>query len=563
MPIPHLARRAWSAPLWGHALALTFLLLALMPVVGTYWQWSADEGAVLAQAQHLADGNGWRFPVPFEAVDPEGEWFPIHLSEQAVDGQWVPYAKLPAYPLLLAGALRLGGISGVVLVGVLGTAVAATSAGVLARKLARGAARPALWAAGLGSPLLFYAYSVIGHSLGAAAVGVTAVGVMRWVQGRRIALLAVVIGTAAAVALRNEALLMVAAGVLVLVGWALWRRDARAGGAAAVIALTAVVVFFANRYGYRQIVGVGGGVRAPSLAEADGFLEGRWDGFVQTVIRPSDHALLALGTVLLACAALLARRRTPAALLVRAAAIGAVLLAVVSALFEPVGLVPGLLIVTPVVVAGLLSLKSRDLRGAGGILLLASAVFAMGVLITQYRAGGTGEWGGRYFAIGLPLVVPVAVAALVVPVEAPRRDARRSLQWSVVAMSAVIGVLSVVTVRYQHDLTRDVVTSLTTAADRTESGDGGPPVVIATLPAVARLAWRDLPSGRWLLVQEGAEGGAGLDEAFVRLADVGIDEVTVGIPPGREVPAPDGWRLESSEEVRGGYVAATYRRERG
>ncbi len=78
----------------------------------------------------------------------------------------------------------------------------------------------------------------------------------------------------------------------------------------------------------------------------------------------------------------------------------------------------------------------------------------------------------------------------------------RILVTTIVGMSLVPAGLATATLRNAHELTEQVVTTVAEVAARTPASDGGSPVVISTTPAVARLAWRDLPSGRWLLVEE-------------------------------------------------------------
>ena len=75
--------------------------------------------------------------------------------------------------------------------------------------------------------------------------------------------------------------------------------------------------------------------------------------------------------------------------------------------------VPGLLVAAPVLAAGLVALRRSCLRPLGaGLAFTTFAVFALLVAATQYARGGSGEWGGRYFALGLPVLVPVALLAL-------------------------------------------------------------------------------------------------------------------------------------------------------
>ena len=67
-----------------------------------------------------------------------------------------------------------------------------------------------------------------------------------------------------------------------------------------------------------------------------------------------------------------------------------------------------------------------------------SGLFALGVIATEYPSGGTGEWGGRYFALALPVIVPVVLLALLRQSEVLERSVRRG---AVVAL-AVCSVAS-------------------------------------------------------------------------------------------------------------------------
>ena len=87
--------------------------------------------------------------------------------------------------------------------------------------------------------------------------------------------------------------------------------------------------------------------------------------------------------------------------------------AVVALVADPTNIVPGLLVAFPLAAVGLLALGRRSFSTPTATLACATfALFALAVIATQYRTGGTGEWGGRYFALGLPALVPVLVLAL-------------------------------------------------------------------------------------------------------------------------------------------------------
>ncbi|HEX2119923.1 MAG TPA: hypothetical protein VHF91_12110, partial [Acidimicrobiales bacterium] len=134
-------RRLWDAPLGAHVFALGLVLLALVPVIGTGTSFSADEGAAIVQARSLARGDGWVVEHPLPEADPENVHYPLELSTRGPEGT-APFAKHPLYALLLAGADRLAGVTGMVLLSVLGTVAAAGLAGLLAGRIDTGLARP-------------------------------------------------------------------------------------------------------------------------------------------------------------------------------------------------------------------------------------------------------------------------------------------------------------------------------------------------------------------------------------------------------------------------------------
>jgi hypothetical protein len=161
------ARRV-GVPLRAHVAALAVVLLALVPVIGTSASFSTDEGAAIVQAKSLARGDGWIVEHPLAEVDhADGRHYPLELAEWGERG-FVPYGKHPLYPLLLAGADRVGGVTAMVLLSVAGTVVAAALAGALARRMDASLAPLAVWVVGIGSPLLFDGFLVMGHTLAAA-----------------------------------------------------------------------------------------------------------------------------------------------------------------------------------------------------------------------------------------------------------------------------------------------------------------------------------------------------------------------------------------------------------
>src|SRR3954451_990066 len=112
-----IVRRIASAPLAMHAAALAVVLVALLPIIGTTGQFSADEGAAIEQARQLSRGDGWTVPDSFPAADPDGSAFPYELSNRGGD-EYAPFAKHPVYPALLAPAERVLGNSGMLLLSI-------------------------------------------------------------------------------------------------------------------------------------------------------------------------------------------------------------------------------------------------------------------------------------------------------------------------------------------------------------------------------------------------------------------------------------------------------------
>jgi hypothetical protein len=492
---------------WAHLLALAAILLLLVPVVGTSQSFIADEGAAVIQARSLAAGGGWIVEHPLPEVDPDGRWYPVVNAESGADG-FAPLGKHPLYPWLAAAAARLGGVTGMVVLSLAGTVAAASLAAALARRIDHALARPALWAVGLASPLLFDGYLVMAHTLGAALAAAAALAAVVAVQDRRplIALL-VAPPVAGAVLLRNEALLF-AASLVVVAGVLALRRAHRApavllGGATFVGAVGARLL---DRVWLADVTG--GAVSATSVgipAAGDGFLQGRIDGFLMTWLTPGYGAPALAGLALLVmvvavgwCA--LRVRSQPGARGVLGGAWVAAGAALVALVVAPGNVVPGLLLAFPVATAGMLVLRRRHLGDAGAALLAATAaLFSVAVLATQYAIGGSGEWGGRYFALMIPVAVPVLLAALRAEGRRLVPAVRRGVAGALVVCSASLSVMAVGALRADHragarEEDRIVAAGRATGDDR--------PVVLSTWIGGARLMWATFDDHRWLYVPE-------------------------------------------------------------
>jgi hypothetical protein len=516
-------RRLWRLPLAVHVAALAAILVALVPVVGTGASFSADEGAAIVQARNLARGDGWIVDHPVPEADPTGENYPLELSARGPDGRTAPFAKHPLYAVLLAAASRLGGVTAMVLLSVAGTVVAAALAAAVGRRIGPGLARPSLWAVGLGSPLLFDGYLVIAHTLGAAlAAAAVLFAVRTFEDGRRwpASSAGVLACLTAAVLLRTEAALLALALAATIAVVAIVRRHlpGLAVAAAAVVAAGGAKVL-EDRW-VRHLMG-GPPTTTGSFSPIATGLAARLRGFRLTWLMPSytgsakhDLALLAMLGLVVA-AAVVARRRPADGAGVALLAAAAALAALAALVTGPDQLVPGLVVTLPLAVAGVLLLRPDQLRSPAAALAAGTfALFAVAVLATQYPQGGSGEWGGRYFALGLPLLVPLALAGLATQGARIDRVAAHTGAAALAVCTAVVSVMAVASLRSNHSFTAELVARI----ERGGHQVGDRPVLVTTAPAVPRLAWRTFDRQRWMLAEED-----GLSGLVNRLRAAGVD----------------------------------------
>lgn len=548
----------WARVPFGiHALALLVLLLIGMPIVGTASSFSADEGVAIMQARRLARGDGWIMRDPFPALDPSGRDFPLELVDRGANGV-APYAKHPLYPVLLAAADRVGGVNAMIVLSILGTWCAALLAAALARGFGFGRGLLALWIVGAASPLFFDSYLVQAHTLAAAAFALAVWAALRLRRRDGIdplGTVALLSGTALAILLRSEAVLFVAGLGVALIVDAVRRRRPGAVVAIAVLGVTSAATLLVERRWIRHIVGAAVSAPDAGVASVRGSgLGARWSALRVTWFQPG-YGGVTTAVMLLAAAALLVliasiglRLGARGSPLVVIGSAGAALL-LVSRLFvggfEPV---PGLLIAFPAVLA-LVALPFRRVwqSGRAAVTAIGAAIGVAAVLATEYPTGGGGEWGGRYFAIGIPLLVLLIV--LTYRDRAPRLDgaARRVLPIAFAVGSVALSITGLTALRSIHDTRRDVVAAVAAAAARTDAGDGGSPVVIARGGTLPRVAWSVLDDGRWQLRYGSVE------PVLEQAAGLGVTEVVVASPPGTEPVGAGGVvsNVSSTRTVRG------------
>jgi hypothetical protein len=517
-------RRAAPRPLWQHALALAVVLLALSPLLAGTGLFSGDEGAALAQAELLVEEHGWGFDVPRADLDPQGVVGPFDRAD-VVTG--APFAKHPAYPVLLVPFVALGGTAGAKLASLLGAVLASVAAALMGRRLRPGIERPVLWISGLASPLLFNGWVVIAHTLAAAGCGFAALLVLdvlterpRWRHVVGVAALML-----ATVLLRNEAVLFGVALAAGAIGLAALRRSVALGWMGSGVLAGTVTGYLLDSF----LTGLVASPEPPFVVGqtlgSSNYIAGRVFPTVQTMIMPVRGAvdgwdLLTVLALVLAVGAAVTLRRKPED---RA---GITLMAVLAAaaglirLLGPPTAVPGLLTAFPLLPVGWVLLTRPRMRRPAMVLLGSTTVLFVGaVLATQYETGGTAEWGFRYAAAALPLMIPMAVVGLA---DAGRRldtGLRVVLVGALVVLSGSMAALSFRVLDHQHRLGVDavaVVEDVRAASDR--------PVVVTSYLPLGRMAWAEILSGEdWTLTDEDGE----VEELAERLVEDGGDIVLV------------------------------------
>lgn len=503
--------RAWHVPLWVHISMLAVVLTASVLLVGDDGVFSSDEGVGISQAKVVSEGH-WGLDHPFPDVPAMADWFPFQNAVAASNGGYAPLPKKPVYSWIGAQAFALGGSTGLMLLSASGTLIAGVLTALITRELSPGLDRAALWMAGLVSPLFLDGLIVIGHTLAAAAAAAAALGALRWARGGRLGWLVLVVGgPTMAVLMRAEALLLSLAMTVSALAIAMLYRRVRVAISAIGLGGGAVAGFLLDRslthalFGYSS---VNNPADSTSAAGASSYLAGRVSGFVMTWLRPGYDVvrgpqLLGILLVLVAasCVILTRRGHPPAVLQVLCGVVGGLAIGRLAWRASPADVVPGLLVAFPIMLGGLLGLRRRVLAQADAAWCgLSFGMFSLAVIATQYRQGGGWEWGGRYFAAGLPLLVPLVVIG--------GREVLRHLdartRWMALSAVVVVGVctatLQLLAVRDSHSESDRLVGDLWDVASSTEPGDGGTFVIISTEPEMTRMAWRAMGRARWLHV---------------------------------------------------------------
>lgn len=569
-----------------HAPALLLVLFAFFPLVVVDSVWSADIGVRLYQAKALLTTGLWDVAHPLPRADPEGLYFPIHLSSATDNNfRYIPLPKHPALVWLTAALYRLGGgsdghaLSSIVAIQTVSTFAAALGTSRLIGRIRPSLVVPTLWFTGLLSPLFFDAYLGYAHSLAAAFVVWAAVLTLQFTDplplgtsSDGIHLVTATFLLALACLVRTEASLLglATAGGLVVAGWSRTDRG-RWIFAAVAFALTTASATVTDRLLGPPTTGLANPGHA---VDVWGGLTGRLEGMQQTLLMPghntSDVLVLIAAALVLAAGFLVGRGRgeRPIAEVLLIMAATAIMGRLATG--QPL-LVFGLFMAFPLLLVGLV-------RGVGSFWTTSESRFCMttfvlffgAVIMTQYRFGGVAEWGGRYFAAGLPFgIVPAvlglgnalaplperrsrSIAALaVVPALLLNLGGLHSLRNSRLSTAAMVDEISeaMATIRLRGAATGDTSVVVDVAP-----GEDDRPVVVTTVPPIGRLSWSEVDNGRWLLVDDGELGPTAR-----RLSDLGVRRfVLVTFDPDTELAeigrfyGVDSW--QTTEDVPGHVV---------
>jgi hypothetical protein len=232
--------------------------------------------------------------------------------------------------------------------------------------------------------------------------------------------------------------------------------------------------------------------------------------------------LLVIVTVIAVAAVVILRwRRIRPQMLVMLSVVATVLTSV--AFFaEPDRVIPGLLVAFPLAVFGIGLVDRRYFEPAGRLVLTVTvALFLGGVLATQYSVGGSSEWGGRYFALAVPLLTVLAVDALARRAALLDVPVRRWAGAGLVVCTALLSVGAMASIKGQHDYNEVLLARIDQAAQSTTPGDRGSSVVISPWGNIARLAWPTHSPQRWLYNPEKTLA----DELASLLGKTGVNEV--------------------------------------
>jgi hypothetical protein len=191
--------------------------------------------------------------------------------------------------------------------------------------------------------------------------------------------------------------------------------------------------------------------------------------------------------------------------------------------------VPGLLVAFPLLWFGLLAGRWSGASLTRSLSLIA-AVFTAGVAATQYRQGGGIEWGARYVAVVLPLVVPLALVGLE---QARGRLPRSAASRMVAALVVITGALVYVggmAQRSANEFAGILEDRIARVAPSSRVGQGDQdrrPVVVSAEFVIPQITWSVYDGRRWLRLRDDEPVAVkGPDPRIAALVDAGVDRFT-------------------------------------
>lgn len=547
---------------WKHIVALGVVLAAIVPLFASGDIASPDEGLYSAQAAALADGSWWS-ERPAPDLDPDGSMDPLRPG--AVDGrEHLLYSRHPLYPLLLAPLYALGGSAAMLLLSVVGTVAAAAATSLLTGRLRPELTVPALWVTGLGSPLVFDASLVMAHAPAVAGAAWLMWALARAVDDRSVPWLAAAAPLAVVTALlRSEGVVAVAAiGCATALAALIRPRDFRAATwGLVVVGLAGGTHLLDEQWAASLVRGAGQG--GSSFDRKANALTALWNDLLVPWTRNGTDLTLTvvMAAVFAVIGAALLRVRLPSPLLPVTMLLVAAAAALARHVEAPPRNISGLIPAFPLVVGGLFGLRRSHLahpvaRRCG----LMAGLTTAGIAVTSYGVGGLTQWGGRFFHVLLPALIPLALTGL------GGVTGRLAPQARLVAISALVvltGSHSVLALRANHEVraaTGRILAELASvtptdevAADRTvtlwlrlsNSGD-------------TRMAWREVVDGTPLLSLPRPE----LLEPFLERAQRRIDRIEIFTHLDAELTTqivaaaaePTGWEVDRRPATPAGYT---------
>lgn len=488
--------------LWWNVLALTAVLTAVMFTTDNGSIAIFDEAVYATQATALSEGS-WVAPRGATDIDPFGVAEPL-MDATPVEGGSIAYSRHPLYPVLIVPWIALGGYSAALLLSVVGVVGSAVCAAFIARRLDVRYGVPALWFAGLMSPLVADALVLWAHSLVAASAGLLFLAVLRVLDGCRTLVHTVVaiVATGFTVMIRSEGVLFVGAVGLVVAIEGVRRANVAERWRALVIGGSVVVVgavsYLADGWWSRSVGGGGGyGTNVATLvgSERVGAVGAAWS----SLFRPGRGVLyeateiVALATIALVVGVLAIRVNLPWKsvpwCLAMIAAVGWVVAIVANRdYFWVSGLFPAF----PALVAAVVLLDRSTFRNRDAALSVAVFVVGgLGLVFTIYPEGGATEWGGRFFHVLLVPVFGLMLGAFDACLTRFNRSERRLLAVPVAALLLVPSAMAVRFVSTGKSIAAEHAAAVESAAAHARTTMYPPLVVVflATRDGSARTLW--------------------------------------------------------------------------